>query len=77
MDTNSIARFLVLVGIIIIVIGALFWIGGKMGLPLGNLPGDIKVSKEKYGFYFPIVTSIVISIVLTIIVNFILWIMRK
>lgn len=77
MDGSMMGRWLIMIGIGIVIIGFLFWLGGKMGLPFGQLPGDVSVSGEKYGFYFPIVTSIILSILLTVIINVVLWILRK
>lgn len=68
---DNISRFLVIAGVILIVLGALFWLGGRIGLPLGRLPGDIRIDGGNGTFYFPIVTSILISVVLTIILNLI------
>jgi hypothetical protein len=64
-------------GGVVVIIGALLWLGTKIGIPFGNLPGDISVNREKYSFYFPIVTSIVISIILTILLNVLISIFRK
>ena len=65
------SRALIILGIILIVIGVLWpWLQ-KMNL--GRLPGDIVVEKENLKFYFPIVTSIIVSIVLTLI----FWLFRK
>ena len=65
------SRTLIIIGVVIVIIGVLWpWIQ-KMNL--GRLPGDILVEKDNFKFYFPIVTSIVISIVLTII----FWLFRK
>lgn len=61
-------KFLISMGIILIVIGIVIEIGGKF-LPLGNLPGDIHITDEHGGIYFPIVSCIVISIILSIIAN--------
>ena len=77
MDGYSIGKWLVLFGIGLILLGGLFWVFTKMGLPLGKLPGDISYQKGQFRIYFPLVTGIVISIVLTILINFILWIFRK
>lgn len=52
-------------GTALIVIGALFVMGGKPGL--SYLPGDIVIKKNNFIFAFPIVTSIVLSIALTLI----------
>lgn len=74
---NDISKWLMIIGIIIVLIGALIWLGSKLGIPFGQLPGDIHVSGENSSFYFPIVTSIVVSIILTIIINVALAIFRK
>jgi hypothetical protein len=50
--------------VLIIVIGLLLLVGGKIPW-IGRLPGDIIIKKEKFSFYFPITTSILISILLT------------
>ncbi|MDX1810485.1 MAG: DUF2905 domain-containing protein [Gammaproteobacteria bacterium] len=65
------AKTLIAIGVIFIVIGLLWpWIQKSN---LGRLPGDIVVQKENFSFYFPIVTSIVISLVLTLL----FWLFRK
>lgn len=66
MKMNPIAKLLIYGGIILVIIGLLWQVGGRF-LPLGRLPGDIVVEKENVRFYFPIVTCIVISVVLSLI----------
>jgi len=63
---NPIAKILIGIGILLIILGLLWQVGGKF-LPLGRLPGDIVVEKENFRFYFPIVTCLVISLLLTLI----------
>jgi Protein of unknown function (DUF2905) len=63
-------RVLLVIGIVLVVVGGLAALGVR--LPFGRLPGDIAIEGERGGFYFPIVTMIVISAVLTILVNLIL-----
>lgn len=59
------SRLLITIGIVLLVAGLLWpWIH-KLGL--GRLPGDIVVERENFRFYFPIVTSLVISVVLSLI----------
>jgi hypothetical protein len=55
-------KVLVIVGIVIVGIGLLV----MAGLPLGRLPGDISYRRGNTTFYFPLVTSIVLSIILTL-----------
>lgn len=65
------SRTLVIIGVLLVVVGLLWpWIQ-KLGL--GRLPGDIAIEKENVRFYFPIVTSIIVSLVLTLI----FWLFRK
>ncbi|MET3290378.1 DUF2905 domain-containing protein [Brevibacillus fluminis] len=62
---NPVAKLLIIGGIVLVVIGLLWQIGGRF-LPLGRLPGDIVVEKENMHFYFPVVTCIVISVLLSL-----------
>ncbi len=62
---GALGKMLILLGVFIIVIGVLLLIGEKIPW-VGKLPGDIVIKKEKFTFYFPIATSIVISIILTL-----------
>jgi hypothetical protein len=62
-------KALIIIGILILIVG-LFWPLAKE-IPLGRLPGDISVKGEKYSFYFPIVTCIiVISIIVSLFFKF-------
>ena len=73
---EGIGKLLLIFGVIMVALGLFFTLGGKIPF-LGKLPGDIFIHKEKYQFYFPLVTCILISVGLTVIVNIILWILRK
>ncbi len=66
---SSFGRMLIIGGAILLGIGVFITFAGKV-LPLGRLPGDILVRKGNFTFYFPVVTSIILSIVLTILFNF-------
>jgi len=59
-------KLLVISGGVLIVAGVLITLLGKIsGFP--RLPGDILIKREGFTFYFPIVTSVVLSILLTLI----------
>jgi hypothetical protein len=58
-------KIFIILGIIFILLGVFFLFGDKIPF-LGKLPGDIYIKKERFSFYFPITTSIIISIILTI-----------
>jgi hypothetical protein len=63
--SGPLGKILILLGVFIIAIGVLLLIGEKIPW-IGKLPGDIVIKKEKFTFYFPITTSVVISILLTL-----------
>ena len=64
-------RTLIIIGLAVAAAGLLWpWISK---LPLGRLPGDIRIESASGGFFFPIVTCLVISVVLSLI----LWLFRK
>jgi hypothetical protein len=62
------SRFLITLGIILMVAGLLWPLLQKLGL--GRLPGDIMVERENFRFYFPLGTSLLISVVVTLILWF-------
>jgi hypothetical protein len=69
----DLGRTLVLLGVVLVVLGGMLWLGGALGgkIPfLGRLPGDIHVQRGNWSFYFPLTTSIILSIVLTLILAF-------
>lgn len=69
---ENIARFLVIGGIILIVIGGGVYLASRLGIPFGSLPGDIRIERGNGFFYFPIVTSCLLSILLTVVLNLII-----
>ena len=74
---ENIARFLVIGGIVLILIGGGVYLAAKFGIPLGRLPGDIRIEGQNGSFYFPITSSILVSVILTIVINLIMRFFRK
>jgi hypothetical protein len=68
-DMNNLARWLVLIGLALAAIGGLFWLLTRAGVPLGRLPGDIRIERGNLSCYIPIATSLLLSLVLTLILN--------
>ena len=62
---DSIGKFLILFGGILLLVGILFLFIGKIPF-LGKLPGDLYFQKGRWGFYLPLTTCILISILLTL-----------
>lgn len=63
----ELGRILLIIGVVLVVVGGLAVLGVR--LPFGRLPGDIAIEGERGGFYFPIVTMIIVSVVLTVLFN--------
>lgn len=74
---ESIARYTVLAGITLVIVGGLLYGAAKLNLPIGRLPGHITLSGANATIYLPCATSIVMSILLTIILNLILRYLNK
>jgi hypothetical protein len=68
MAIESIGKSLIIFGIVLIVIGALFFVMGKIPW-FGRLPGDIIFKSDNMTFYFPVTTMIIVSAVVTLIFN--------
>jgi len=66
---GGLGKMLILLGVFIILMGLLLLFGEKIPW-IGRLPGDILIKKEKFTFYFPLTTSILISIILTLLFAF-------
>ncbi len=63
---GEIGRILIILGAVLIVAGLV--VLGIQKLPfLGRLPGDILIKRERFTFYFPLATSIIISILISLI----------
>ena len=62
----NIGRTLIAAGLVLIGAGVLFVAAGRLGIKLGQLPGDIAIKGKNGGFYFPVVTCILLSLVLTL-----------
>ncbi len=67
----SLARIFVIVGIAFLVLGGLFYIGSRINIPLGKLPGDIVIQGKNITCFIPLATSIILSILFTIILTLI------
>jgi len=66
-----VSRWLITVGVVLVVLGIAWpWLA-KLGL--GRLPGDIRIERDGFTFYFPVTTGLLVSIVLSLV----LWFLRK
>lgn len=69
---ETFARYTIIAGVILVIVGALLYGAARLNLPLGRLPGDFVFRGENATVYLPCVTSIILSVLLTIILNLVL-----
>lgn len=65
------AKWLITLGVLLIALGLAWPLISKLGL--GNLPGDIRIERKNFTFYFPITSSLLVSLIVTLL----LWIFRR
>jgi hypothetical protein len=70
-DLSTIGRWLLIFGVIVAAAGGLLWLADRFGLPLGRLPGDIRIEREGFSCFVPLASSILISVLLTLAINLI------
>jgi hypothetical protein len=71
---QSLGKFLLFAGALMVLLGGIVILAGKVGLPLGRLPGDFTFRGKHVLFFAPIGTMVLVSLVLTILVNlFLRW----
>ncbi|MBV9961710.1 MAG: DUF2905 domain-containing protein [Parafilimonas sp.] len=62
-------KWIIVAGIIIVIVGVLIYFFHDKLNWLGKLPGDIRIEKENFSFYFPITTMIILSVILTLLIS--------
>ncbi len=66
-------RGLIAIGIVLVAFGLLLTFGEKLPIRLGRLPGDIVIRGKNSTFYFPLVTSLLLSLLL----SFVMWVFGR
>ena len=70
-DLTTLARWLVLAGLVLAGIGGLLLVFNRLGVPLGRLPGDFRFQSDGFTCFIPLASSILLSLLLTLILNLI------
>lgn len=68
-EFQSIGKLLIIVGVVFLLCGIVITFWDKIPF-IGKLPGDIVYKGKNFTFYFPIVTSILLSIIISLILYF-------
>lgn len=64
---KNMGLLLIIVGITIVVVGLMVYFSDRIPL-IGRLPGDIRIERENFTFYFPLATSILLSVIVSLII---------
>jgi len=70
---DDIGKIIAAVGVLLVIIGILVSVYGNIFSWFGNLPGDIRIRRESFLFFFPLTSMILVSVVVT----FVWWLVRK
>lgn len=70
--SSDLGKTLVIAGLLLVILGVFLMAGGKLNF-LGKLPGDIRIERENFSFFFPLGTCLLISALL----SFIFWLFRR
>lgn len=68
MAFNDLVKWLIVFGVILVILGAVFTLAGKVPW-LGRLPGDIYIQPRNFTCYFPLTTSILLSMMLLLLMS--------
>ncbi len=77
MDLTVVGKGIVAFGVVLVVVGGLLWLLGRTGLPLGRLPGDLRIEREGLSCYVPIATMLLLSILLTLLLNLVVRLLNR
>lgn len=66
---TGLGKTLIYLGVLLVVVGLILSLSGKIPW-LGHLPGDIYIQRERFTFYFPLTTCLLISIIITLVLYF-------
>lgn len=58
-----------LLGVVFLVIGGLFYLAARMGLSFGSIPGNIRIEGNNFTCIFGLGISLLLSIILTVLLN--------
>lgn len=77
MNAYSLARLVFFLGVLLIGISGLIYLVARFGIPIGRLPGDIRIQTENVTCFFPLASKILLSVLLTLALNVIVRLLNR
>jgi hypothetical protein len=71
--SGSAGKWVIIAGFIIIVIGVIIYFFHDKLHWIGNLPGDIRIERENFRFYFPLTTMLLVSLLINAVIRIVKW----
>jgi hypothetical protein len=65
----GLGKTLIYLGIVLVIVGAIIVLAGKLPW-LGHLPGDIAIERDRFSFYFPLASCILVSVIVSLVLYF-------
>ena len=75
LDLESLGRLIIGIGFLLILVGLVILSDIELFSWFGNLPGDIRIERDNFNFYFPITTMVILSIILNLVLRIINYIL--
>lgn len=72
MPLENLAKYVIGAGVVLVLVGGVLLLLGKLGIQPGQLPGDIHVEGERTSFRFPLMTCVIVSVILTVVLNLVM-----
>lgn len=76
-DLTAFGKWIFIAGLALAGLGGLLWLAGRLGLPLGRLPGDLRIESGGFTLQFPLATSLLLSLGLTLLINLLLRLFKR
>jgi Protein of unknown function (DUF2905) len=64
---GELGRLLLSIGLLLVVVGGVLMLAGRLGFPLGRLPGDLSYRGKHVSVFFPLGTSLLLSLLLSLV----------
>jgi hypothetical protein len=71
---GSAGKWVIIAGFIIVLIGVIIYFFHDKLHWIGNLPGDIRIERENFRFYFPLTTMLLVSLFINAVIRIVKWI---
>ena len=77
MELSFLARIVALFGVVLLIVAGILFLVDRWDIPLGKLPGDVRIERGNFTCVVPVVSTLIISLVLTLLLNLLFYFLNK